>query len=56
MAWISVHEQVIGGKLRNLAKEIGCSQNEALGLLIRLWLWGINNANKEGFIVGIVQR
>lgn len=29
MAWISVHEQVIGGKLRNLAKEIGCSQNEA---------------------------
>lgn len=52
MAWISVHEQVIGGKLRNLAKEIGCSQNEALGLLIRLWLWGINNANKEGFIVG----
>ena len=32
MAWISVHEQVIGGKLRNLAKEIGCSQNEALGI------------------------
>ena len=51
MAWISVHEQVIGGKLRNLSKEIGCSQNEALGLLVRLWLWGINNANKEGLIV-----
>lgn len=52
MAWISVHEQVMGGKLRNLAKEIGCSQNEALGLLIRLWLWGISNASKEGYIVG----
>ncbi len=52
MAWISVHEQVIGGKLRNLAKEIGCSQNEALGILIRLWLWAINNAGKDGFIVG----
>lgn len=51
MAWISVHEQVIGGKLRSLAKEIGCSQNEALGLLVRLWLWGINNADKEGRIV-----
>lgn len=50
MAWISVHEQVIGGKLRNLAKEIGCSQNEALGLLVRFWLWGINNADKEGLI------
>lgn len=52
MAWISVHEQVIGGKLRNLAKEIGCSQNEALGVLIRLWLWAISNAGKDGFIVG----
>lgn len=52
MAWISVHEQVIGGKLRSLAKEIGCSQNEALGLLVRLWLWGINNADKHGMIVG----
>lgn len=52
MAWISVHEQVLGGKLRSLAKELGCSQNEALGLLVRLWLWGINNADKEGRIVG----
>ncbi len=52
MAWISVHEQVIGGKLRNLAKGIGCSQNEALGILIRLWLWAINNAGKDGYIVG----
>lgn len=52
MAWISVHEQVIGGKLRSLAKKIGCSQNEALGILIRLWLWGINNADKEGRIIG----
>lgn len=50
MAWISVHEQVLGGKLRSLAKEIGCSQNEALGMLVRLWLWGINNADKEGLI------
>ena len=52
MAWISVHEQVIGGKLRTLAKEIGCSQNEALGILISLWLWGINNADSEGRIIG----
>lgn len=52
MAWISVHEQVLGGKLRNLAKEIGCSQNEALGILVRLWLWGINNADREGRIIG----
>lgn len=55
MAWISVHEQVIGGKLRSLAKKIGCSQNEALGLLVRLWIWGINNADKEGRIIGAVK-
>lgn len=52
MAWISVHEQVISGKLRNLCKAIGCSQNEALGILVRLWLWGINNADKDGLIIG----
>ena len=52
MAWISVHEQVIGGKLRTLAKKLNCSQNEALGILLSLWLWSINNADKEGRIIG----
>ena len=56
MAWISVHEQVLGGKLRVLAKEIGCSQNEALGMLVRLWLWGINNAGREGRIEGATKQ
>lgn len=56
MAWISVHEQVIGGKLRTLAKKLGCSQNEALGMLITLWLWGINNADKEGRIIGATKE
>lgn len=56
MAWISVHEQLLGGKLRRLAKAIGCSQNEALGLLIRLWLWGINNADKDGMIIEVDRK
>lgn len=56
MAWISVHEQVIGGKLRMLAKELCCSQNEALGMLIHLWLWGINNADRDGKIVGATKE
>ncbi len=51
MAWISVHETVMSAKLRKLAKAIGCSQNEALGILTRLWLWGIRNADKYGNIV-----
>lgn len=56
MAWISVHEQVIGGKLRTLAKELDCSQNEALGMLISLWLWGINNADRDGRIIGATKE
>jgi len=48
LAWISVHDHVEGGKLRGLAKEVGCSQKEALGILISLWLWGLNNADRTG--------
>lgn len=48
MAWISVHDHVDGGKLRELAKEIGCSKKEALGILVSLWLWGLNNADRTG--------
>lgn len=50
MAWISVHEDVFGQKLRRLAKDIGCSQAEALGILNALWLWGLKNAEKSGEI------
>lgn len=50
MAWISVHQDVIGTKLRKLAKAIKCSENEALGILVRFWLWGVDNANADGII------
>ena len=51
MAWVSVHDNVIGGKLRELAKEIGRTQEEALGILVSLWLWGLNNADKNGRLI-----
>ena len=51
MAWISVDQKLIGGKLRSLYKSIGCSQNEAMGILVFLWLWGIHNAGMDGLIV-----
>ncbi len=50
MAWMSVHEDVIGPKLRKLAKSSGCSKNEALGSLVALWLWGIKNAEPSGLL------
>ena len=49
MAWISVHKEVIGTKLRLLAKKIGGSQNEALGILVRLWLWAMTEADRDGW-------
>lgn len=51
LAWVSVHEEITGRKLRSLSKEIGCSQNECIGLLIRLWLWGLKNADRDGKII-----
>lgn len=50
MAWISIHEQVTGPKLRKFAKKAGCTQNEALGLLVRMWLWGIKNIAQDGLL------
>lgn len=50
MAWISVDQKLIGGKLRKLHKEIGCSRHEAIGILVSLWLWGLDNAEPDGLI------
>lgn len=52
MAWISVHQQVQGAKLRTLSKRIGCSRHEALGILVTLWMWGLDNADQSGLIAG----
>lgn len=56
MAWISVDQKLIGGKLRSLYKAIGCSQNEAIGILVSLWLWGIDNAEMDGLMVSADQE
>lgn len=51
MAWISVDQKLIGGKLRTLHKAIGCSRNEALGILVTLWLWAIDNTDADGMLI-----
>lgn len=48
--WICVHDKIFGGKSRNLADKIGCSQDEAVGLLVRLWIWGLTNCDRDGLI------
>ena len=52
--WLSVHEQIFGAKSRKLAKKLKCSQNEAVGLVMRLWMWAISdgNAQRNGYLEG----
>lgn len=52
MAWVSVYDSVNGSKLRELAKSMKCTKEEALGTLVSLWMWGLNNADEFGKIVG----
>ena len=51
MAWISIHQQIRGAKLRQLYKALKCSEAEAIGILSLLWLWGIDNASEDGEIL-----
>ncbi len=51
MAWISVHTCVDGPKLRDLRKSLKCSKFEATGILVYLWFWGLENAEKDGRIL-----
>ena len=50
MPWISVHDSINGSKLRKLFKALDCSKFEATGILVFLWFWGLNNADKTGKI------
>lgn len=54
--WLSLYESILGPKLRVTAKAIGCSQNEVLGLLNRLWIWSLDNADKDGLIIGADEK
>ena len=56
MIWIVIHEWMMGANLRNLAAKIECSQNEAIGLLVRLYTWGIQNADSEGKIETVTKE
>ncbi len=51
LAWISVHDHVAGGKLRELSKKLDCPQEWALGILVTLWLWGLDNCDSSGRVL-----
>jgi hypothetical protein len=52
MAWISVHEQLKDHrKVRDLMRSLRCGRQEAIGTLVMLWMWGINNADRDGNLI-----
>lgn len=52
MAWVSAHEGVRDHpKTRALSRKLQCSRHEAIGILVTLWLWGLNNADREGNVM-----
>lgn len=57
MAWISVYEEIIRDrKMSGLARKLACSKNEAIGILVSLWTYGIHNANEDGAMIGVVKE
>ena len=50
MAWVSVHESVFGPKLWKTYGRLGCSQWEAAGILLSLWIFGLKYADNDGCI------
>ncbi len=51
MAWVSIHEEINGPKLRALCRAIKCDKATAIGLLTFLWLWGLRNASRTGEVL-----
>lgn len=50
MAWIAVHEEVLGTKLRGFRKKLNISDVTALGILTYMWLWARKNTDATGFL------
>ena len=51
VAWVSVHQEVDGPKLRKLARTLETSKAEALGIVNFLWFWAMNNADETGLVL-----
>ena len=51
--WISVDVDIRCSKLTKLRKRIGCSENEAIGILLGLWDWGQVNATPHGLLLNV---
>jgi len=52
MAWISVHQQLRDHrKLRDFFRILDISRQEAIGILVLIWMWALDNADRTGMIL-----
>ena len=56
MGWIAIFDRVFGTDTRSLAKRIGCSQNEAIGIYSNFLHWCQDNATEDGTLPGTEQE
>ncbi|MFV0362746.1 MAG: hypothetical protein ACK5LL_06615 [Suipraeoptans sp.] len=45
-----ISDKIIGHEIKDISKKMGISVNEMTGTLIRLWMYGYNNADSDGYI------
>jgi len=52
MAWVSVYQQLRDHrKVRDLFRQLNISRQEAIGILVLIWLWALDNADRQGMIM-----
>ena len=45
---ICVKEQILDIAAMNVARQLHCSQNEAIGLIVRYWMWNVKLMDTKG--------
>jgi hypothetical protein len=51
MAWIEVHQSLKDHrKTLAMADELGCSEAQIVGHMVCLWLWSVDNADRNGYV------
>jgi hypothetical protein len=57
MAWVSVHQQIRDHrKTRDLYRKLNISRPEAIGTLVLIWTWAIDNCNKDGKLFSVTKE
>ena len=54
MAWVAVHQQIRDHrKTRDLFRTLKISRQEAIGILVLIWTWAIDNCNQDGELLSV---